>query len=597
MAPLRKGPKIFLTLIAFVAIFYGGQWAMANGYVPTPNILKARIIQTDASVAKMEDSRGSSNVTKLSLPSSSSANLTGSRVKAEVWAWNAQIGCLYAIGGTRTTRGSLFEKHGVNATVVRQDNTDQMAADLATYAKQYSANNKDPQDGVNMVMIMGSQAGGFLQGLNTLLAEVGDEAQVVHVCGRSDGEDAVMGPKAWKDDPKKMIGSAIAVSIYEGDADMLKKYVKDGGVPFNPDPTTYDPNAVNVISAEDYVDAAKKYNANYCEDRTVVRNGVKTGKTQKVCVDGVATWTPADVQVAKGRGGLVRIISTHEYTGIMPDVVIVLKRWADDNRSTLVNAIKAFGEGGDQVLNYPDALNRACEISAQIYKEETGAYWCKYYRGTQEADAKGQQVQLGGSRASNLADNIRWFGLRSGMENIAGRTYTTFGKMLVELYPQKLSTFPPVEQAFNTSYEEEAIKSSSLTTSEAETRTFNPGAAGSRIAERSWHINFATGRSEINPAAERVLQELLNDLVISDNTAVEVNGHTDNVGNPSSNQTLSERRAESVKNWLESHASGNFPRGRLTAHGLGDTQPVESNDDERGRAQNRRVEIIQRRVQ
>ena len=596
MPPLRKGPKVFLTLVALASMFFGGRWAMANGYVPTPGILKARVIQTDASISKMEDSRTSSGVAKQPIPSSSLADISGSEVKAEVWAWNAQMPCLYAVGGPRTTKGSLFAKYAVNGSVVRQDNTDQMAKDMAVYAKAYAAGDKNPRDGVNMVNIMGSQAGGFIQGLNTALAEVGDEAVIVYVCGRSDGEDAVMGPSEWKSDPKKMIGKTIAVVKLEGDADLLKKFLKDNNIPFNPDEKTYDADAVNIINPSDYVDASDKFVAGYCEDRVIVRNGVKTNKQKHVCVDGVSTWTPADVKAAKGKGGIVRIVSTHEYTGIMPNVVIVTKRWAEDNRTTLVNALKAYGEAGDQVLNFPDALHRACEISARIYKEQDAEYWCKYYRGVVEPDAKNIQVQLGGSRAANLADNVRWFGLKPGMENIAGRTYTTFGKMLVELYPDVLSTFPPAEKAFDTSFLEEAIKTSTLTQSEADTRSFSEATSGSRIAEKSWHINFVTGSAEITPQSERVLTELLNDLVISDNTAVEVNGHTDNVGSSETNQTLSERRARAVKDWLESHASGNFPRGRLTARGLGDTDPVSSNDTGEGRAQNRRVEIIQRRA-
>jgi OOP family OmpA-OmpF porin len=597
MARLKKGPKIFLALISGLVIFYGINTAMKNGLIPMPGILKARVIQTDATVDEMKTT-GASNVTaRLPIPSSDFAEVSGPEIRQEVWAWNAQIACLYAVGGPQTTKGSSFARYGVKASVIRQDNTDQMAKDLAVYAKAYAAGDRNPSDGVNMVNIMGSQAGGFLQGVNTVLADprIGDAAVVVYVCGRSDGEDAVMGPAEWKSNPKKMIGKTISVVILEGDADLLKKYLKDNTIPFNPDPKTYDPNAVNVIAAADYVDAADKYVSGYCEDRTIVRNGVKTSKLQHVCVDGVSTWTPADVKVAKGKGGLVRIVSTHEFSGIMPNVVIVLKRWAEDNRNTLVSAIKAYGEAGDQVLRYPAALQRGCEISARIYKEESADYWCKYYRGVTEPDRTGAGVQLGGSLASNLSDNARWFGLQPGSANIAGRTYTTFGNMLVELYPNVLTTFPPVDQAFDTSYLSEALKSSKLTPSEADSRTY--ASTGSRISERSWHINFVTGSAQISAQSEKVLSELLNDLVISDNTAVEINGHTDNVGKATLNQQLSEQRAQSVKTWLEHRAAGNFRGGRLQSRGFGDTEPVASNDSESGRSQNRRVDIVQRRIQ
>lgn len=596
MPKMKMGPKVLIAITFGFVLFQGAKIGMAKGYIPTPGVFKAKVIETDANIANAQDSRATS-VVQLSLPSTKPADITGPELKFMGWAWNGHLGCLEAIGGPRTTRGSLMEKYHVNASFERNDDTDNgMKPALISYAKGYAAGNKNPE-GVNMVTLMGSQLNGFFVSVNPLLAEVKDKAIAVAVCGRSDGEDAVMGPKEWKTDPKKMIGKAISVVILEGDADLLKKYLKDNKLPFNPDPTTYDADAVNIIAAKDFVDASDKFNANYCEDRAVVRNGVKTGKTQKVCADGVSTWTPADVKAAMGRGGIVRIVSTHEYTGLMPNVVVVLQHWAEDNRPTLVNALRAFGEAGDQVLAYPEALQRGCEISAQVYKEQNAAYWCKYYRGVTQADATNQQVQLGGSRVANLADNARWFGLNGG-ENIYCRTYTTFGKMGVELYPQTFSKVIPCEESSDFSYVKEAISQSQSTTqSEAETRKFSESTAGSRIAERSWNITFRTGSDELSPEATKVLEEMLNDLVISDNVFVEVNGHTDNVGNPQSNQDLSERRAAKVRQWLIKNSKGTLKQSQLHDQGFGDTQPVVDNDTPAGKAKNRRVDIVQRRNQ
>ncbi|MDT4885035.1 Outer membrane protein A [compost metagenome] len=65
-------------------------------------------------------------------------------------------------------------------------------------------------------------------------------------------------------------------------------------------------------------------------------------------------------------------------------------------------------------------------------------------------------------------------------------------------------------------------------------------------------------------------------------------GHTDNVGSDHYNQGLSERRAQSVADFL---ASQGVPADKLTSQGLGESQPVADNDSDEGRAQNRRVEI------
>jgi len=69
---------------------------------------------------------------------------------------------------------------------------------------------------------------------------------------------------------------------------------------------------------------------------------------------------------------------------------------------------------------------------------------------------------------------------------------------------------------------------------------------------------------------------------------VEVIGHTDSVGSSEYNQSLSERRAETVKEWFEVVVPG-FP---VTARGAGESTPLASNDTDEGRALNRRVEIM-----
>jgi OOP family OmpA-OmpF porin len=72
---------------------------------------------------------------------------------------------------------------------------------------------------------------------------------------------------------------------------------------------------------------------------------------------------------------------------------------------------------------------------------------------------------------------------------------------------------------------------------------------------------------------------------------LEVQGHTDNQGNAAANQTLSERRAQAVVEWLSTHG---VEGARLTAKGLGQTKPVADNSIDDGRAKNRRVELVKR---
>jgi outer membrane protein OmpA-like peptidoglycan-associated protein len=70
--------------------------------------------------------------------------------------------------------------------------------------------------------------------------------------------------------------------------------------------------------------------------------------------------------------------------------------------------------------------------------------------------------------------------------------------------------------------------------------------------------------------------------------AIEIGGHTDNVGKPDYNMKLSDERAAAVVRWLVQHG---IAASRLTSHGYGDTEPLAKNDSDANRAKNRRVEL------
>ncbi len=102
------------------------------------------------------------------------------------------------------------------------------------------------------------------------------------------------------------------------------------------------------------------------------------------------------------------------------------------------------------------------------------------------------------------------------------------------------------------------------------------------------NVTFATDRDQVIPPFYPTLDSVALVLRKFDKTLIDVDGHTDSVGNAGYNQDLSERRANSVANYLASR--GVDPR-RMSAVGYGLERPIASNASEIGRAQNRRVEI------
>jgi OOP family OmpA-OmpF porin len=105
------------------------------------------------------------------------------------------------------------------------------------------------------------------------------------------------------------------------------------------------------------------------------------------------------------------------------------------------------------------------------------------------------------------------------------------------------------------------------------------------------YINFDTGKATIRPDSQAVIDQVAQMLAANRGLALSVEGHTDNVGSPASNKTLSENRAKAVVAALG--AKGIAP-ARLTAVGWGQDKPVAANTSEEGRAKNRRVELVKK---
>ena len=108
-----------------------------------------------------------------------------------------------------------------------------------------------------------------------------------------------------------------------------------------------------------------------------------------------------------------------------------------------------------------------------------------------------------------------------------------------------------------------------------------------RVPSIQFDLDRASLRSEATPTLERLAAVLKAKTA----PAVEIQGHTDNIGaaGDAARQLLSETRARAVMAWLVEHG---VPAARLSSKGYGKTRPVAANDSDLGRAMNRRIEIV-----
>jgi outer membrane protein OmpA-like peptidoglycan-associated protein len=102
-------------------------------------------------------------------------------------------------------------------------------------------------------------------------------------------------------------------------------------------------------------------------------------------------------------------------------------------------------------------------------------------------------------------------------------------------------------------------------------------------------VLFDTGKFSLKPGAREKLAKVAGILLAYPGLNIEVGGYTDNVGGDAMNQTLSENRADSVRDFLVQEG---VATSAVSAKGFGNTLPVASNDSSAGRQQNRRVELL-----
>src|SRR5882757_835088 len=581
---VKPAGKLLIIAAIVTAGILSVKWYQARPKEAGQAVELGKVVLPDAPEASL-----STNAVLLSLPADAPAVNGGTQITWERMAWNSQFSGMYANGGVRTAKGSLFDKAHLDVSYLRQDDCNKQMADLVKFAGQYKTN---PNTSGVLITFMGDGMPAFMTSLAKELEPLGAEYQPIIIPvahGKSYGEDQVMAPGSWKQDPHNAIGKCVAGVLRDGDVNILLKWAGDNGIKVNPDETTYDPAAVNLIAASDFLDAPNKYITGYTEKRKIIADGKTTGRDTTVGVDAVATWTPGDVNVSTKKGGLTTIANTRQYASQMPNQTIVIKKWAYDHRTDVENMIIALAQAGDQVRSFNEAKKFAAEVSAKVYQEQNAAYWLKYYNGVEEKDVQGLKVNLGGSAVFNLPDMANTYGLGNDKIDRYKAVYNTFGNLMVKMYPSLMPSFMPYEKAVDKSFllsvisnHPELLEGKAIETKYASQMT-------EAVSSKSYSIEFETGSATIKSSSYKLLDEIFESAVVAEGLKLGIYGHTDNNGADAVNIPLSEKRAAAVQDYL---VRKGLLQGRIEAKGFGSSKPVADNDTEAGRRRNRRVEIV-----
>jgi len=544
------------------------------------------------------------NVTKgekLPLPSATPSTSVANKplMRIAEYAWNGNSGMIVANGGPRTTKGSLMEAADVNLEIVRMDGVNDLRNMQLKFVEELAAGNANPtsEKSAFAVSIMGDGGPYYQtttqQALDQKFGKGKYHIKNIGAIGLSYGEDKLIGPKAWKDNPQSLKGSVISAVIGDGDWVVAVNYCSANKVAINPDPTTYDAEAVNFVPApnDDYIEAIKdlikSQKTGYTIPLKEVKNGKLTGKTVNKQITGGVTWTPGDKLAFDNLSGFTDVVSTKDFVNQMATCVFVIQEYALSHEKEVTNILKQTYTANNQFKLYDEWAVKASECVAKTYNFETGKYWYDMFKG-QTGTKDGLDYHVGGTLVFNYADALQYFGVTDG-NNRYKAVYNQVSSYLTDLNAGGFNQTCKdgvlgYEDAVNLYF----LKSISDVDAGTATKQDYSKNKTEVMANGHWNINFATGSTAIE-GSEKDLTTIYNLLVQAEQTKLQIVGYTDNVGDAASNVTLSKGRANSVVQYLTSRGISSS-RFQLV-DGKGDSNPIADNNTATGRAKNRRVDI------
>jgi outer membrane protein OmpA-like peptidoglycan-associated protein len=209
-----------------------------------------------------------------------------------------------------------------------------------------------------------------------------------------------------------------------------------------------------------------------------------------------------------------------------------------------------------------EAQRKTVELEALKQREIQEAKLKEAEREKEAAQAKMKDAQIGAERA------------KEAMEIKAGEEKLSVEKMKLAAMQAKLQA---LEQE------------KSMLTAAGKIPKVTAMAGEKNIVMTVLTIHLFTSAGDLSPAGKEILDKIANFLRTYPDNKVVARGYTDSTGKQATNQALSEKRAQKIREYLVAYQ--NIVPGRITAEGIGSAQPIATNTSEAGRALNRRVEL------
>ncbi len=297
-------------------------------------------------------------------------------------------------------------------------------------------------------------------------------------------------------------------------------------------------------------------------------------------VDAAVVWSPDDVLATRDVPGSKILITTKDQSNIIADIFFAKESLLNEKK----DMIKGFYEGwmkGVAELKNPANADKAAKYLGELNQIST-------------EDAKGMMSNV---YWTNHGDNLNFFGLNPSYKGQRGQDlYEKMSKKFVETKDAP-NLAPTWRSVINTSAVQAANATLTGGVYAAEAPKVFKADGNDKVTEaistKPIAINFESGQFKLSENAKTIIDLQIADMVKAyGNMKIRVEGNTDNVGSKATNKTLSQKRAQSVADYLVSQY--NMASGKFVIIGNGSDKPVsgcESNATEDCKGKNRRTEF------
>ncbi|HKR23421.1 MAG TPA: OmpA family protein, partial [Pyrinomonadaceae bacterium] len=287
-------------------------------------------------------------------------------------------------------------------------------------------------------------------------------------------------------------------------------------------------------------------------------------------VDAAVTWEPDLSGAVAARGNEAHVlVSTQAATNIIADTLCARQQVIDQAPETVRDFVRGWLDGIEMIKNNP---NGSYEVVGKALK----------------LDNETVSGMLSGLKLTPYADNAQFYGLtgaKAHYETLFDTAFVIWRKkgLVSKSVDAKAWADSRFLQAVASFYPGQKVE-------EAPVVAKAPSEKDVPILHQQIQIQFTPGSDEIMQGSYLLLDKLGETMTSFGSTVLRVEGNTDSTGSASGNLTLSERRAQSVKNYIVKNFP-NIPPARFQTIGRGSANPIAENTTEAGRQQNRRTDI------